>query len=344
MIFSGLIFSPVFRYHPQDAGQIVLSAYVKYLFTVLAVLCAVGIPQACLSSDLFIETGPEVRYTAGDSTYHISFDEPWALGGHGESELEFPIDNVMAGVKVIVGTKYGKNSRKSKGRLCLRLLGTIDKEAGIMKDSDWIENDAAFKETPHEGKDLYTESDARLEGMLFDAIWSYHFSLGHNWGLGPMLGYRYQELHYEIYGYRGYYWTTPVYGQGKILDYQVIYKIPFIGLSSETLLGSKDQFFLSMGFGYSDWVEARDRDDHLLRSKLSEAECEGAAYLLTLNLDWRFYPGWVLGVGAEYVDIDTSGKQHQGFYAGDSVGTTYEVDDIITASYWSGIIRILYQF
>jgi outer membrane protease len=321
-----------------------LSDNAKYVFIVLAVLCAVAIAQACLSSELFIETGPELRYTAGDSTYHISFEEPWAVGGHGESELQFPIANVMAGVKVIAGTTYGKNNRKSKGRLCIRLLKSIDKNAGIMKDSDWIENDAAFGKAPHEGKDLYTESDARLEGMLFDAIWSYHFSLGHNWSLGPMLGYRYQELQYEIYGYRGYYWTERVYGGGKVLDYEVIYKIPFIGLSSEILLGGKDQFFLSMGFGYSDWVEARDRDDHLLRFKLSEAQCEGVAYLLSLNLDWRFYPRWVLGVGAEYVDINTSGKQHQRFYAGPSVGITYEVDDSITTSYWSGTIRILYQF
>ena len=310
----------------------------------LALVCAIAIPKTCLSSEFFVELGPELRYTAGDSAYHISFDEPWARGGHGESELEFPIANFFAGAKVIVGTTYRKNSIRSRGRLCLRLLRTIDNDAGIMKDSDWIENDAAFGKAPHEGKDLYTESDAELEGMLFDAIWAYHFSLGPNWGLGPMLGFRYEELHYEIYGYRGYYWTEPVCGQGKVLDYQVIYKIPFIGLSSETLLGGKDQLLLSMGFGYSNWVEARDRDDHLLRFKLSEAECEGTAYLLTLNLDWRFYPGWVLGVGAEYVDIDTSGKQHQGFYAGPSVGIAYEVDDIITASHGSVIMRILYQF
>ncbi len=321
-----------------------MSYYTKYIFVVLAVLCAVAIPRACLSSELFVEMGPELGYTAGDSTYHISFEEPWALGGHGESELQFPIANVMAGVKVIAGTTYGKNSRKSKGRLCFRLLKSIDKDAGIMKDSDWIENDAAFGKAAHEGKDLYTESDAELEGMLFDLIWAYHFSLGPNWALGPMLGFRYEKLQYEIYGYRGYYWTEPVYGQGRVLDYQVIYKIPFIGLSSETLLGGNNQLFLSMGLGYSDWVEARDRDDHLLRFKLSEAECEGVAYLLTLNLDWRFYPRWVLGVGAEYVDIDTSGKQHQRFYDGPSVGITYEVDDFITASHWSIIMGILYQF
>jgi outer membrane protease len=321
-----------------------LSDNIKYSFIVLAVLCAVSIPQACHSSDLFIETGPEIRHSAGKSAYHISFDEPWALGGHGESELEFPIDNLMAGIKVVAGTKYGKYSRQSEVRLCLRLLRTIDRDAGIMKDSDYVENDAAFGKPPHEGKDLYTESDARLEGILIDAIWSYHFPLGRKWGLGPVLGYRYQELRYEIYGYRGYYWTTPVYGEGRVLDYRVTYKIPFIGLSSEALLGSKDQFFLGMSFGYSDWVEARDRDDHLLRSKLSEAECKGAAYVLALNLDWRFCPRWVLGIGAEYVDIETSGKQHQGFYAGPSVGTTYEVDDIMTASYWSGILRVLYEF
>ncbi len=321
-----------------------MSHNLKYAFIVLAVLCAVGIAQACHSSDLYIKAGPEIRYIAGNSTYHISFDEPWTLGGHGESELEFPIDNLMAGINVNVSTKYGRYSRQNKARLCLRLLRTIDKNAGIMKDSDWIENDAAFGKPPHEGKDLYTESDARLEGMLFDAIWAYHFQLGRRWALGPMLGYRYQKLRYEVYGYRGYYWTTPVYGEGKVLDYRVAYKIPFIGLSTETSLGSKDQFFLSMSFGYSDWVEAEDRDDHLLRSKLSEAKCRGVAYALALNLEWRFCPRWVLSIGSEYVDIDTNGTQYQGFYAGPSLGTTYEVDDTMTASYWSGILRALYKF
>jgi len=311
---------------------------------VLAVLCPLLIPNSCISSEFFVKLGPELGYTTGDSSYHISFDEPLALGGHGESELEFPIANVMAGAKLILGTSYAKDNRKTRGRLCVRLLRTIDKDAGIMKDSDWIENDAAFGKAPHKGKDLYTESDAELEGMLFDAVWAYHFSLGPNWSLGPMLGFRYEELKYEIYGYRGYYWKEPVCGHGKVLDYQVIHKVPFIGLSSETLLGCKDQLLLGIAFGYSNWVEAKDRDDHLLRFKLSQGECEGAAYLLTLNLDWQFYPGWVLGVGAEYVDIDTSGKQYQGFYDGPSVGITYEVDDIITASHGSVIMRILYQF
>ncbi len=43
-----------------------------------------------------------------------------------------------------------------------------------------------------------------------------------------MIGYRSQNFKYEIFDYRGMYWTTPVSGEGKVLDYEVTYTIPYI--------------------------------------------------------------------------------------------------------------------
>ena len=44
-----------------------------------------------------------------------------------------------------------------------------------MKDSVWIENDAVFGEAPHAGKDLYTESDAQLQGTIYEISYvSFH--------------------------------------------------------------------------------------------------------------------------------------------------------------------------
>ena len=117
-----------------------------------------------------------------------------------------------------------------------------------------------------------------------------------------------------------------------------------MGIISEGLAGNRHQFRFALSFAYSDWAEARDRDDHVLRYKLSEADCQGQAYLINVDLEWNFLPQWVLGLDAEYMDIETTGKQHQRFYAGTYVGTTYEVDDRITSSYWSGIVKILYEF
>ena len=42
---------------------------------------------------MFIKAGVETRYiAAGETIYHIKFDDSWANGGHGESELEFPLE------------------------------------------------------------------------------------------------------------------------------------------------------------------------------------------------------------------------------------------------------------
>jgi len=318
---------------------------VRNLVVILATLFVLPIPATCLSSQFFITLGPEVRYVNGHSTYHISFDSPWASGGHGESELEFPLDNFMAGIHVMAGTRHETGGTRTGGRLRMSLLGVVDKDAGIMKDSDWIENDAALPGgVAHEGRDLYTESDARLRGTIFDIKYAYNFRCDQSWTLGPMLGFRYHQFKYDIYGYRGIYWTTPVYGEGKVLEYEVTYKIPYIGVTGEGLIGDKHQFRFVWSFGYSNWTQVRDRDDHILRYKLSEGECEGKSYLINVGLDWNFLPQWILSVGAEYVDIDTTGKQHQRFYAGPSAGTTYDVDDRISSSLLSGMVTVLYEF
>ncbi len=315
----------------------------RYLI-IITTACLLCIPTKSLALNLFTEIGLETRYVQGDSTYRISFDNTWANGGHGESELEFPLNNLMAGVSLVIGSRHEKNPNQTKGWFSLTWLGVVNEPAGTMKDSDWVENDAAYGEPPHAGRDMYTESDAQLQGTIFDMNYAYHFTFYNSWTIGPMLGYRYQGFEYNIYGYRGIYWTTPVSGEGKILEYKIAYKLPYIGLSSGLLFGRNNQFQLHLTFAYSDWAKAEDRDNHILRYKLHKGDCEGEAYLINLNLDWRSYSRWILSLGAEYVDIETRGRQHQSFYAGPYKGTTYDVDDKITSCYWSAIFRISYAF
>lgn len=269
----------------------------RYCVTVLIVACLLGAAVTSSSSELFGELGIEGRYCSGDTAYHISFDEPWSSGGHGESELEFPIDSYMAGINIIVGNRYKKNPHQTQNRFNLTWLGVVHDKGGVMKDSDWVENDAAYGEAPHEGRDLYTESDAELKGMIVDAGYSYLFRLNNSLTFGPMIGYRHHDFKYDIYGYRGVYWTTPVSGEGRVLEYKVTYRIPYVGLSSDILFGKKGQFQLHLTFGYSDWAEAEDRDDHVLRYKLSEGDCEGEAWLASVTAGWMFSPHWMLGLG-----------------------------------------------
>ena len=314
----------------------------RYFITIAVAACLLGNPSASFSSELFGKLGLETRYTSGETSYHINFDEPWSQGGHGESKLEFPIDSVMAGINVVWGNRYKKNRQQTQTRFSLTWLGVVHDGGGIMKDSDWVENDAAYGETPHEGRDLYTESDAELKGTVVDANFSYNFRLSNSWTLGPLVGYRYHDFKYDIYGYRGIYWTTPVSGEGKVLEYKVTYNIPYVGLSSDLLFGKRNQFRFHFILGYSDWADAEDRDDHLLRNKLSEGDCEGEAWLSSLTAEWAVSPRWRLSLGGEYADIDTKGIQHQSWYAGSSTGTTFDVDQEISSTFWSVLVKICF--
>jgi hypothetical protein len=76
----------------------------RYFIILITAACLLGISIRSSASDLFTKIGLETRYSNGDSTYHISFDDTWENGGHGESEVEFPIANTMAGVSL--GAEY----------------------------------------------------------------------------------------------------------------------------------------------------------------------------------------------------------------------------------------------
>ncbi len=106
---------------------------------ILAALCGLTIPCGCISARFFFTHGPELRYVSGNSSYHICFDNPLAQGGHGESELEFPLDNFMAGLHIVAGTKHENAGGQTRDRLRVSRPWVVEEDAGIMEDSEWIE-------------------------------------------------------------------------------------------------------------------------------------------------------------------------------------------------------------
>ncbi|MFH0774684.1 MAG: omptin family outer membrane protease [bacterium] len=287
-----------------------------------------------LWSHLSTKIGLKTAYLSGKTIYHISFDNPWDYGGHGESELEFPMNNYLVGIDVLIG----KETQKEKGHLGFRLLTNIDKDAGIMKDSDWIENDAAFGKPAHSGRDCYTESDAELSAIILDFVYVHHpFS---KTSLSPILGLRYQRFRHEIYGAKGSYWDEPVSigSNVNVLEYEVKYWIPYLGISSDLFL--RKNFNLNLVIAYSGWVSIKDEDHHLLRNLAMKAETEGEAYLIALNSDWQILPQFELAVGGEYMNVDTSGMAKQ------YVNEVYNgsVKDKITSNSYLLSANVSYRF
>lgn len=334
-----------------------------YFITIIIAAFLVCVPATSSASKIFTKIGPELRYIKGDSTYHISFDNSWASGGHCESELEWPIDNWFVGVNLLVGSRGGsKNPNQTNGRFNLQLLARISEDAGTMKDSDWIENDGYYGYPLHSGKDLYGELDARLEeGFIFDVNYAYNFPLHKRVSIGPMLGFRYKEFKWSgwnlVQRNFGPYVAadyTDTHGW-EWIRYDIASRIPYLGVNSEILLGKNDQMRLGLNVVYSHWVNIDDKDTHLYpdwdaanpglnRDMISQGDCEGEAYMIRIEACWSFSPNWSLDFGGEYIDIDTEGSMTQthyinGVYWGSSTGT---IKETITSSYWSAILRISY--
>jgi outer membrane protease len=270
----------------------------------------------------YLDIGVRAGYLKGDSTYHISFDG-------GASELEFPLKVFLIGPEIGLGHKNAKNQEIL--RLNLMWLTSITDGSGKMKDSDWIDGDG------QPGLDIYSESDIKLNANIIHVNMLYNFWPIRNISIGPVVGYKYQQFKYDVrntdqvgYGIYAPFYTVSV--RGKTLEYKVVYHIPYFGLNSDLLFLGKFQANLKLG--YAPWAFAKDRDDHLLRYKLSKGDTDGDAYFANLNATWNFWPHLYLTISGEYMKIHATGTQHQSFYAGPFVGTTFDVDDRITSKQW----------
>ncbi len=287
-----------------------------------------------LKDNIYTVWGFQTGYIKGDSTYHINFDG-------GASELEFPLDTVLVGFKGgILYMRNGEDPEIYPEWVSLNISWmTSASHTGKMKDSDWIDGDG------HPGKDIYSESSTDLNAVLFDINFVYNFWRHKNFVLGLVGGYRHYTYNYEVFdtnqvGYGPYHPAYTGYVPGDTLSYSVKYKLPYMGIKAR--LSFNNKLILSFLGGYSPEAKATDRDDHLLRAKLSIAKCTGEGYFLHFDSKFHMAPYVFINLGGDYTKIATTGIQHQSFYAGPFMGTTYDVSDWIKTSSWLAYLSFDY--
>jgi len=280
----------------------------------------------------------KIGHINGNTVYEISGPEE----GGWKSKLKFPMNNFLIGGEVSLNYNDG-----SWGSCSFDLGGWVSlakKYAGTMEDSDWLYAYSASKA-------IYSESDAEMDARIFDGNILFNFleeldSEGkQSLILGARVGYKYQKFDYDISNtkqidYLSYYYIIV---PGRTLDYEVEYKIPYLGLSG--VYSFADAFKANLEINYSPWVEAEDKDDHLLRYKLSKGDCKGNLFMAGGNLSWEFEKNWILEIGASYATISTQGKQRQHFYGGPYEGLTYaNIDDKINSKQFFVNTSIKYRF
>ncbi len=259
--------------------------------------------------------GVELAGLNGHTTYHIS---SYDTSGNGvESELEFPLKTLLAGLQ---GGYIGKDDQgRDAFRIGLQWLMNVDNGSGQLQDSDWMTDqiDITNVGSAHPGKDIFSLSDITSKALILDLHGSLNSWVSDSVAIGPLGGLRYERFQFDAsnlsqVGYgpyaAGYTGTMP----GPVLTYEVTYLIPYVGIHSE--FAATPEFRASVDLSVSPLVSAKDRDDHLLRGKLVEGSTTGTAYGVAAAAAWDIGNNDSLGLSGRYLRISTTGSQTQTWY------------------------------
>lgn len=249
--------------------------------------------------------------TSGNMTYRFPI-----------SELVFPLDVTMLGVQAAY--------RLDRFRLTGEVKKNISSASGEMEDSDWgtwyywpdLARDV-FQRDPIRAYeidtlDIYSESDAVLDALIAQVAVEYRLIERPRWSLNATLGYRYQNFVYDVYDVNQWYPSASYYTgmpermydvscQGKVLEYEITYHIPYLGAQFTGTI--TDRIRIKILGGYAPYVKAHDRDDHLISRTphYSLSDYEGDAVMYGLGMEGSLTKHWNLGCAYDVLDISTEG-------------------------------------
>lgn len=287
-----------------------------------------------------------VKGFAGMMLGNVTYDVGGIVDGvTWASELEFPLDMVVGGLDASL--RWGAANYYAQGVLGVRVLGNLTDPVSDMEDRDWVPRTYLYS---------YTESEAELEALMINAYLKVPFYTGRgmfmarNTSLYFVGEYSHQEFNYDIYGLTGWY---DEHGPGGLvqqyepksthaLTYDVTFDSLAIGGEIVDHFGEAFQFTGAMlaGLGWYD-----DRDDHLLRAKLSESDGVGVVFTLRGSSRYIFdaYSSglvkWFVEGMADLTAFAASGTQEQHFYDG-SDGNYYRVDEDISSIQLTGAFAL----
>jgi len=258
------------------------------------------------------------------------------------SELDFPLDVPMLSFKVNLVLL-------ERILLSAGLKKNLSQSAGTMEDSDWgfwymedqlgeldIQPNYPLRD---DSLDIYSESDAELDALIWDIKVGYRFVNRPRWSLTGSVGFIRQQFNYDVSDLvqwrpsYSYYFGHDL-GQypvnGKVLTYDITYNIPYC--MGELEGKPTDRIKVSGTFGFSPGLSqfpfhvwASDRDNHLLRGMVSKTDSTGDALMYGLHggidISWwhRESMRLVLNADYEYMRIHTTGDMDttQDIYEGD---------------------------
>jgi hypothetical protein len=265
---------------------------------------------------------------AGDVAYEIS-----ASGGGDtiKSRLEFPLDGTYVGAdaRFNMGGQIAGVKNVTFGA---KLLTNISDPSEDMNDYDWINGRLVGD----------TASDTEARSMLLELYFKGDIITQRSIIIRGIAGFRHEDYAFEIYGLDGYY--LPPIGDGPetassdllVLTYDMTHDWVYGGIEGELTLSDSFSVEANMAMGIG-FIE--DRDDHVLRGKISEAEFVSFSIKAAVHVVWyitdpmastRFY----VKAGVEGLSMVATGEQDQ--YFEDGSAGFYSIDDEIEMTFVTG--------
>lgn len=240
-----------------------------------------------------------------------------------ESLLEFPMGSKSIGVDI----KVNQRDVRDKWYLKISAKKSLTNPSEKMTDSDWDEA------SPFYGKTLfsYTESKVELDMINIKAEAGFKIARINRVTMMLVLAFNYIKMEQEIIGFTGWQrilndtthvWSDPINFSSDLtaMTYELTVKQPSIGLLLDYDITGR----FSTGFGGSFVMTFySDRDDHVLRNKLSTSDGDGTGFKLDGYLNYQLTDNpdklnYFIRLGANYISTDPRGSQKQEWYDDES--------------------------
>lgn len=270
--------------------------------TMSVVAGVVGICAVAVASGS--EIGLRAGYWTGRAVYriggHVRQPERRGYVPFPISELDFPIA-VAAGEAALA-------FEVQQARIELRAGGSLTEEAGSMKDSDWL--------TPSrpEQVDVYSESRSDLDGFWGAGQIRMPVLKTVTWGVDFGGGLRYETLEYACRLIRqwspsGRFPEAEIEGDGTVgLTYRLHLTMPYVDVGMSLWPDARARGMLRAEVA---WVQARDKDVHLLRDPpiTAKGTYDGAAVRLRAEGEYVLASQWTALVTVEAMGLYAQGDQ-----------------------------------
>ena len=229
-----------------------------------------------------------------------------------KSELAFPLDVPLLGLSAT----WNPGPENGRWELDLDLLFSMSDPGRYMTDRDWVDGTQI----------AYTESRSQARIRRGSSTLRWRLRQGRRSSQSLLLGLHGQDADFHLMGFEG--WRRSRYsetrhavsGTAAAIDYRVTSLTPQAGAEAAWTLGTCSQLRIA---GTAGPAFAWDRDDHLLRGRLSKGSGVGVGIHALMALD--LLPG---DAGQDRLSISLVGELHYLHTWGEMTQTWYRNEDM----------------